>query len=309
MKKIFLLSFILLFFLSVTITVEARSGCCSHHGGVCGCECCDGTPLSATCAPYYPSCNNNPPQPSPPPLPINTNKNTNTNVYEDISGKDNLLVLVQEVIDGDTIRIFYNKDTIEKVRIIGIDTPETVDPRKPVECFGKEASQKMKELVDGKTVKLVLDSISSKRDKYDRLLRYVYLDDKDIGAEMIKQGYAYAYITYPFEKMEEYKGYERQTRENKIGLWAPGVCDNSVEESNQTVLGEITENQKVMEETKLTNTIPAAEEKTIETIPSQNQTSKEDNFIGGFFTGIVLTLLILWGYKKFKPGKIKPSKE
>lgn len=58
MKKLVSILFIFLFFsLFLVNSVEARSGCCSHHGGVCGCGCCDGTPLSATCAPYYPSCN------------------------------------------------------------------------------------------------------------------------------------------------------------------------------------------------------------------------------------------------------------
>ena len=61
MKKLFLLSTFFLFFSFFTVnSAEARSGCCSHHGGVCGCGCCDGTSLSATCAPYYPSCNNAP---------------------------------------------------------------------------------------------------------------------------------------------------------------------------------------------------------------------------------------------------------
>jgi len=60
MKKLILLLFICLSFFLLTNTAEARSGCCSHHGGVCGCGCCDGTSLSTTCAPYYPSCNNTP---------------------------------------------------------------------------------------------------------------------------------------------------------------------------------------------------------------------------------------------------------
>lgn len=64
MKKSILILFFSLFFSFFLVnSVEARSGCCSHHGGVCGCDCCDGTPLSATCAPYYPNCNSDPVEP------------------------------------------------------------------------------------------------------------------------------------------------------------------------------------------------------------------------------------------------------
>ncbi len=83
---------------------------------------------------------------------------------------------VLKVIDGDTIvvNVRGNKET---VRLLGIDTPEAVDPRKPVQCFGKAASEKMKSFVEGKSVILVDDSTQGNRDKYKRLLRYVYLPD------------------------------------------------------------------------------------------------------------------------------------
>ena len=77
---------------------------------------------------------------------------------------------VTRVIDGDTIEL----ETGQKVRYIGINTPETVDPRKPAECFGRESSEKNKELVEGKIVELEKDI--SETDKYQRLLRYVYVD-------------------------------------------------------------------------------------------------------------------------------------
>lgn len=66
-KKFIFIVAIVLFALTTSLNVEARSGCCSHHGGVCGCGCCDGTGLSATCAPYYPECND---RPTPVPTPI-----------------------------------------------------------------------------------------------------------------------------------------------------------------------------------------------------------------------------------------------
>ena len=223
-RKICIVSVVILF-VAVSFyasQAEARSGCCSHHSGVCGCRCCDGSSLSAKCAPYYPSCSPVPSIPLSEPKPVTpiiipkTNYATSPLAY----------ATVIRVVDGDTIQIKFSDNTIEKVRLIGIDTPETVDPRKPVECFGKEASVKMKELVDGKTVKLVRKS-DENRGKYDRLLRYVYVDDLFINTEMIKQGYAYAYTKYPFDTvlMEKFKEYEKDARENKKGLWADGACE------------------------------------------------------------------------------------
>lgn len=131
--------------------------------------------------------------------------------------------IVSEVIDGDTVKLSDDN----KVRILGIDTPETVDPRKAVQCFGKEASNKMKELVDGKKVILLVDASQGDKDKYGRLLRYIFISNTDIGAEMIKEGYAFAYTKYPVSKMEEYKSLEKQAREGKKGLWAENTCNGS----------------------------------------------------------------------------------
>lgn len=129
---------------------------------------------------------------------------------------------VTEVVDGDTIRVMYN-GKIEPVRLLAIDTPETKDPRKPVQCFGDAASRKMSELISGKNVKLQRDGTQPDRDKYFRLLRYAYLEDgTDVGAEMIKQGYAFAYTRFPSDKLDEYRGYEKQARETNAGLW--GSC-------------------------------------------------------------------------------------
>jgi len=139
-------------------------------------------------------------------------------------------VLVSEVIDGDTVRLSDG----DVVRILGIDTPETKDPRKPVQCFGQEASTKMTELTEGKKVILLVDSSQGDKDKYERLLRYIYIGSTDIGAEMIKEGYAYAYTKYPVDKTDEYKALENQARENKKGLWAENTCNGSTELPSQT---------------------------------------------------------------------------
>jgi len=109
----------------------------------------------------------------------------------DNPGQD--LYSVVKVVDGDTLSVSINGKT-ETIRLIGINTPETVDPRKPVECFGKEASNKAKELLSGKRVRLETDSTQGDRDKYGRLLRYVWLEyDIFFNKQMISDGYAYEY--------------------------------------------------------------------------------------------------------------------
>ncbi len=135
---------------------------------------------------------------------------------------------VVSVVDGDTIKVNIN-GTTETIRIIGINTPETVDPRKPVECFGKEASNKAKELLTGKTVTLEIDPSQGERDKYNRSLRYVFLSDgTDYGKYMISSGYAYEY-TYntPYKYQSGYKAAQVQAQSSKTGLWATNTCNGS----------------------------------------------------------------------------------
>lgn len=124
------------------------------------------------------------------------------------------LVKVTRVIDGDTIEI----EGGERVRYIGIDTPETVDPRKPVQCFGVEASRKNKELVEGKEVRLEKDITDT--DKYGRLLRYVWIGDTLINLELVKQGFAQSYSYPPDVKyQDDFVKAEREARDAKRGLW------------------------------------------------------------------------------------------
>lgn len=102
--------------------------------------------------------------------------------------------------------------------MIGVDTPETKHPRKPVEYFGKEAYLFTKGMVEGKDVRLEYDW--RKKDKYGRPLAYVYLPDGTfLNAEIIKQGYGLAYTRYPFKYLEEFRRYEKEARENRTGLW------------------------------------------------------------------------------------------
>ena len=121
---------------------------------------------------------------------------------------------VTRVIDGDTIEI----EGGEHIRYIGIDTPETVDPRKEVQCFGIEASKKNKELVEGKTVRLEKDITD--RDKYNRLLRYVWVGSVFVNLELVKQGFATSYSYPPDIKFQkEILAAEEEAREAKRGLW------------------------------------------------------------------------------------------
>lgn len=125
--------------------------------------------------------------------------------------------LCTRVIDGDTIIVYINGKQ-EKIRLIGVDTPETVHPLKPVEYFGKEASDFTRQMVEGKKVRLEYDW--QRRDKYGRILAYVYLEDGTfLNAEIIKQGYGFAYTKYPFKCLDEFRTYERTARDTEMGLW------------------------------------------------------------------------------------------
>jgi micrococcal nuclease len=135
-------------------------------------------------------------------------------------------VPVVRVVDGDTI-VARIGEADEKVRLIGMDSPETVDPRKPVQCFGKEASDRMKELLKDGRVILKSDPTQGDRDKYGRLLRYAYLPDgTSVNKAMIEEGYAHEY-TYrvPYQHQKEFKKAEQEARTAGRGLWAPGVCE------------------------------------------------------------------------------------
>ena len=142
---------------------------------------------------------------------------------------------VVEVADGDTIVIDMD-GTKERVRMIGVDTPETKDPRKPVQCFGQAASDFTKQLIGNQPVRLEADSLSSNRDRYDRLLRFVYLaDGRMVETEIIRQGYGFAYTSFPFTKSDEFRAYEKEAREQNRGLWAscqPVVDDRGQARSN-----------------------------------------------------------------------------
>ena len=127
---------------------------------------------------------------------------------------------VERVVDGDTIIV----GGVGRVRLIGVDTPESVDPRRPVEFFGKEASAFTRRLVDGKRVRLEYDW--ERTDRYGRTLAYVYLSDGTfVNAEIIRRGYGHAYTRFPFKHLDRFRRFEREARVAGRGLWGatPGA--------------------------------------------------------------------------------------
>jgi micrococcal nuclease len=136
---------------------------------------------------------------------------------------------VISVADGDTITIDLGGYR-ETVRLIGVDTPETHDPRKPVQCFGEAASNFTKSLLAGQKVRLESEPEDSDRDKYRRLLRYAYLPDgRLVNAEIIQAGYGFAYTVFPYSKLDEFRLLETEARENGRGLWSSCQVDDAKE--------------------------------------------------------------------------------
>lgn len=137
------------------------------------------------------------------------------------------LYMVEEASDGDTI-IVNMGGRREIVRMIGIDTPETHHPDRPVQCYGREASEYARLSLVEKQVRLEADPLNTNRDRYDRLLRYVYLPDGSLfNAKVIQEGYGFSYTSFPFSKAEEFETYEHQAQQAKKGLW--GRCAVSTE--------------------------------------------------------------------------------
>lgn len=124
---------------------------------------------------------------------------------------------VVDVVDGDTIKVNL-AGQVYTVRYIGIDTPETVHPSKPVEWMGPEASAANRQIVEGQTVRLEKDV--SEVDKYDRLLRYVWVGDLMVNAELVRLGYANSSTYPPDVKYQDlFLQLEREAREAGRGLW------------------------------------------------------------------------------------------
>lgn len=131
---------------------------------------------------------------------------------------------VVRAVDGDTLELDHTASPRlehgERVRLIGVDTPETVHPQRAVEHFGREATAFTRSLAEGRRVRLEFDPAAG-RDPYGRTLAYVYLEDGTfLNAEIIRQGYGFAETRWPHAYLEEFRGLEREARDNRRGLWA-----------------------------------------------------------------------------------------
>jgi micrococcal nuclease len=134
---------------------------------------------------------------------------------------------VTYVIDGDTFKVKIKNKNIT-IRVLGINTPETVDPRKSPQCFGPEASAEAKDLLVGRKVRLALNENREVTDKYGRYLAYVYRDDGLFyNKAMIEGGFAreYTYGT-PYSMQADFRALESTARESQKGLW--GVCATTI---------------------------------------------------------------------------------
>ena len=135
---------------------------------------------------------------------------------EDFSG--DIAYRVLRVVDGDTVEIDY-QGAVTDVRLIGVDTPETVHPSKPVEAYGKEASNFTRNLLLGESVYLRFDV--EQTDRYGRLLAYLYRapDGLFVNLEIVRQGYGHAYTRFPFKHIELFRHYGTKARAAGKGLY------------------------------------------------------------------------------------------
>lgn len=132
------------------------------------------------------------------------------------------LYRVSKFIDGDTIIVDMDgKD--QTIRFIGVDTPEEFDSRKPVQCFAKAAAQHTKDLIGNDGVRLESDAQSDNRDRYDRLLRYIYTPGGTlVNYQIVADGYGFTTTGFPFTKMATFRAAQATAREQNKGLW--GDC-------------------------------------------------------------------------------------
>ena len=134
------------------------------------------------------------------------------------------------VIDGDTLLVSINGDK-ERIRLIGINAPESVKPDSRVECFGKEASQHLKYLIgNSDTVRIKGDTTQHAYDKYGRRLAYVFSHNINLAEKMIEDGYAYEYTYHhiPYRYRERFKIAEKKAHDLHRGLWNVHTCNGKL---------------------------------------------------------------------------------
>jgi len=133
---------------------------------------------------------------------------------------------VVQVVDGDTIKVMLDGEKVT-VRLANINTPESVDPRREVECLGQEASEHLTFLATNQSVRLLVDETQSSQDRYGRLIRFVQLaDGRDLGLLMIEAGFARStpYGRGEHKYYSQYQAAQQQAESQKQGLWADAAC-------------------------------------------------------------------------------------
>jgi micrococcal nuclease len=147
----------------------------------------------------------------------------NPNVKQAVIGNDPGLYSIAHFVDGDTIAVNMN-GKVEKVRFIGVDTPETHKPNTPVQCYGPAAAAFTASSIGTQKVRLVADPQSTNRDRYDRLLRYVYLPDGTLlNEKLIQTGHGFYYPYFPYTKSEQFAADQAKAKSKNLGLW--GNCN------------------------------------------------------------------------------------
>ncbi len=139
---------------------------------------------------------------------------------------------VKKVVDGDTVEVDYYGQVV-RIRLIGIDTPEVVDPRKPVQCFGKEASARAHNLLDSQRVSLEFDPLVGETDKYGRKLAYIFMANGDnFALRMIQDGYAheYTYQEQSYRYQADFKRAQAEAEASQRGLWSVDACNGDTKQ-------------------------------------------------------------------------------
>jgi micrococcal nuclease len=130
---------------------------------------------------------------------------------------------------------YLSKTKKERVRLIGLNTPEVVDPNRPAQCFGKEASDHAHKLLDNQQVALVTDPVAGDRDKFGRLLRYVYrTDGLFIQEDMILRGFGfeYTYRNQKYARRSDLQSAQNIAKRSAEGLWSPNTCAGQIRKAN-----------------------------------------------------------------------------
>lgn len=165
-------------------------------------------------------------------------------------------VIIIEVVDWDTVMIQYTDWKKEKLRLIWVDTPETKHPKKEVEKYWIEASNFTKDMLKWKEVELELDA-SNYRDKYNRLLGYIWTDDILFNRLLIEKWYWRAYLYFPFKYSEDFAKAEKNAKKNKLWIWSSEELKKEIQILEKIEKEQILENKKLIEnlwfETIITN--------------------------------------------------------